>query len=655
MTTTPSLPLNLGVLAHVDAGKTSLTERLLFEHGALGALGSVDAGNTTTDSGELERERGITIRSAVAPLTLGGRHVNLVDTPGHPDFIAEVERALGVLDGAVLVVSAVEGVQPQTRVLMKSLRRLRLPTLIFVNKIDRPGAREEGLLDDIRRGLAPYVVPLATTYAAGTPAARSLPLPLAGRHSPAELLAEHDDLLLSRYVDGPAPAEDEVRAALARHTASGLVHPLCFGSALTGTGTRHLAEAVATLLPSPAADRDAPASGTVFAVERGAGGEKTAYVRLFGGRLRARERVVLHRDEPGGGAARVSGRLTRLDVVGDDHDDDRALSAGGIGAFRGVPGVRVGDRIGAPDPGRPVFRFAPPGLEAVVRPAEPGRGAALHAALSALADEDPFVRTRTTADGELSVLLHGAVQREVLAERLRREFGLAVEFAPVTPVYRERPVASGEAVRELGPGPDGFWATVGLRVDPAEYGSGVRWARETEWGALPRAFHRAIEETALGALGQGLYGWEVTDCVVTLTRTGYAAPLSTAADFRHLTPLVLLRALDRAGTRVYEPCRAVETEVPEDTLGAVTGRLAALGADIGGTWESGDRWTVAAEIPAGSVQELTAALPGLSGGEGALWSRPGRDRPVRGLPPRRARTDGDPLNPESYLRFLAGR
>ncbi len=178
--------LNLGVLAHVDAGKTSLTERLLFDHGTIPRLGSVDAGDTQTDAGDLERRRGITIRSAVAWFVLrtplsgdplsGDLRVNLVDTPGRPDFIAEVERALSVLDAAVLVISAVEGVQAQTRVLMRSLRRLRLPTLVFVNKIDRMGARQDALLAEIRRRLTPAVVPVVRVERLGTRSAGVVPL-----------------------------------------------------------------------------------------------------------------------------------------------------------------------------------------------------------------------------------------------------------------------------------------------------------------------------------------------------------------------------------------------------------------------------------------------------------------------------------------------
>ncbi|MGX9230061.1 GTP-binding protein [Streptomyces albus] len=159
---------NIGIVAHVDAGKTSLTERLLYDTGAIDTLGSVDAGTTRTDSDALERRRGITVRSAVASFTARGTRVNLIDTPGHADFVAEVERALEVLDGAVLVLSAVEGVQPQTRVLMRTLRQMRLPTLLFVNKIDRPGARPGELVAEIRRKLAPHAVPLSRVQAAGS-------------------------------------------------------------------------------------------------------------------------------------------------------------------------------------------------------------------------------------------------------------------------------------------------------------------------------------------------------------------------------------------------------------------------------------------------------------------------------------------------------
>ncbi|MDT0266513.1 TetM/TetW/TetO/TetS family tetracycline resistance ribosomal protection protein [Streptomyces sp. DSM 44915] len=648
--------VNIGVLAHVDAGKTSLTERLLFDHGAVARLGSVDDGSTRTDAGELERERGITIRTAVASFAVGDRQVNLVDTPGHPDFIAEVERALSVLDAAVLVLSAVEGVQAQTLVLARSLRRLGLPTLFFVNKIDRAGARPDALLADMRARLTPHLVPLTTVTDPGGRAARVRARRLADpvvRAAVAETLAEHDEALLARLVEGGGPpAEPELRALLAAQTAAGLTHPVLAGSALTGEGVPELTAALAAL-PAPSAAGGGPA-GTVFAIERAPGGEKTAYLRLFDGELRARRGVLLRRRESTGGAAEYRGRISRIEVVAPGAVVERPLRAGEIGRLHGLPGVRVGDRLGRPPRGAAAAHFAPPGLETVVRAAEPARRGVLHAALTALADEDPLIRFRTDPDGTLTVLLYGAVQREVLAERLRRDFGVAAVFAPPTPVCFERPAGVGEALVEFARrGPNDFWATVGLRVEPAAPGSGVRFRRRTEWGALPRAFHRAIEEAVFGTLRQGLAGWEVTDCLVTLVRTGYDAPMSEVADFRGLTPVVLLRALAAAGTRVFEPCLAVELAIPRDTLSEVTGRLATLGGRVRDSAERADGWLLDVELPTRRAPELVAALPGLTRGEGAQWSRPEGDRLVRGVPPVRARRDGNPLDYGEYLRYLA--
>lgn len=263
--------LNIGILAHVDAGKTSLTERLLFETGVIPRLGSVDDGSTQTDTGEIERRRGITIRTAVASFRLGDLRVNLVDTPGHADFVAEVERALGVLDGAVLVLSAVEGVQPHTRVLMTTLRKMRLPTLIFVNKIDRMGAREREVLADIRRRLSPYSVALNTVRDISRAAATTHALPAERVEEAAEVLAERDDGLLESLVDGKTPDLAQLRAALARQCADGVAHPVVYGSAITGQGVGDLLDAIAGLLPPvrrPDGDDDRPGTATVFAIER---------------------------------------------------------------------------------------------------------------------------------------------------------------------------------------------------------------------------------------------------------------------------------------------------------------------------------------------------------------------------------------------------
>ncbi|KUL36925.1 GTP-binding protein [Streptomyces sp. NRRL F-4489] len=662
--------MNIGILAHVDAGKTSLTERLLYDAGAIDRLGSVDAGDTQTDTGFIERQRGITVRSAVASFTVGGTQINLIDTPGHSDFVAEVERVLGVLDGAVLVLSAVEGVQAHTRVLMRTLRAVGLPVLLFVNKIDRSGARRDGLLADIRRRLVPRLVPMTAVRDAGTPSARAVPQSLGGdpefRARVAETLAESDDALLARVIDGPAPSAGELRAALAEQVRTGRAHPVYFGSARTGQGISHLVDGIATLLRPPVPDPadepeaaeaavapeaanapsepdrpDASSSpqGTVFAVERAPSGKRTALVRLFSGSLAARQRVTLHRRGADGAPLAHTGQITSLEVVGRPGPGPGRLSAGEIGRIGGLAEVRIGDRLTGPggrDGGGPrAAYFPPPTFRTLVRPREaaPGTSARLYAALRRLSEEDPLIHATPGPEGATSVLLHGEIQKEIIAATLAHDFGIDAVFEPSSTVFLERPAGVGEAYEEIGRqavGPGGFWATVGLRVAPAPRNSGVIFRYETELGALPRAFHAAIEETVHAVLREGPHGWAVTDCAVTLIRSGFASPVSTAGDFRGLTRVVLRRALACAGTRVYEPCHAFEAEIPIDALPAVTSCLAGLAAQIRETAGGHESWLVKGVIPASRVRAAERRLPGLTRGEALWWSRPDGDRPVSG-------------------------
>jgi len=612
--------LNIGILAHVDAGKTSLTERLLYDTGAIPRLGSVDGGDTQTDTSAIERRRGITVRTAVAGFSVGVTRVNLIDTPGHPDFIAEVERALGVLDGVVLVLSAVEGVQAQTRVLMRTISDMRLPALLFANKIDRRGARHDELLAEVRRTVAPNVISMTRIRDLGTKAATVVAEPF---DALVETVAEVDDRVLARVVDGPPPTADEVADALAAGTAAGRIHPLYAGSALSGAGIPQLLDGIVRLLPpAPVEPADEP-RGTVFAVERTAAGEKVAYLRLAAGELRPRQRVVVHR-----GGAEIPRQVTSLRVVGRCRAD--RLVAGDIGRVGGLD-PEVGDRLGAPAGDGDAPRFARPTLRTTVSACDPADAPRLHAALTDLADEDPLIHAQVVPGGATEVLLYGEVQKEVIAERLAAEHGVAARFAPSRIVCVERPAGVGLAVEEFdrrGPALGRFWATVGLRVEPGPRGSGVVFRYETELGALPRAFHTAIEETVHLASRCGREGWAVTDCRVTLVRSGFCAPTSVAADFRGLTEVVLARALERAGTRVYEPYREFELEIPAGALSEVASRITSLEARIGRTDGGADRWRLAGTLPVRRLDEFQRSLPGLTRGEAVWWTRPAVDQPV---------------------------
>ncbi|MEU8248775.1 translation factor GTPase family protein [Nonomuraea sp. NPDC048916] len=651
--------LNLGILAHVDAGKTSLTERLLHAAGVIDQIGSVDDGNTQTDSLALERHRGITIKSAVVSFVVGDVTVNLIDTPGHPDFIAEVERVLNVLDGAVLVVSAVEGVQAQTRVLMRTLRRLRIPTLIFVNKIDRRGAGDAAVLRSMAEKLSPSLIAMGSPAGPGARDAAFTP------HAPddprfvsalAELLTGHDDALLAAYLDDEtALTHGRLRRELAAQTGRALVHPVFFGSAITGAGVDALITGVQELLPAAEGDAAGPVSGTVFKVERGPSGEKIAYVRLFSGTVRVRDRLPFGRHD--------EGKVTAISVF-DRGSAVRSASvaAGRIGRLWGLGDIRIGDQVGEPH-GTPGHRhFAPPTLETVVVPRDPAGGGALHAALARLAEQDPLIGLRQDdVRQEISVSLYGEVQKEVIQATLAEEFGVDVTFRETTTICVERPAGTGAAVEVIGKEPNPFLATVGLRVDPAPAGSGVSFRLEIELGSLPPAFLKAIEETVHETLGQGLRGWQVADCAVTLTRSGYwarqshsggvfdSSMSSTAGDFRNLTPLVLMSALRQAGTRVYEPMHRFHLDIPADTYGTIVpvlGRLRAVPRDSA---TRGSSYLLEGDIPAAQVHALQRQLPSLTGGEGVLDCAFDHYRQVPGTPPSRPRTDHNPLNRKEYL------
>jgi ribosomal protection tetracycline resistance protein len=653
--------LNLGILAHVDAGKTTLTERLLFAAGVIDEIGSVDDGSTQTDTLALERQRGITIKSAVVSFVVGDVAVNLIDTPGHPDFIAEVERVLSVLDGAVLVVSAVEGVQPQTRVLMRTLRRLGIPTLVFVNKIDRAGADGGRVLREVRQKLGVAAIPMGSPTGQGT---RGADVRQSGAGDAAftaelvDLVALHDDAVLAAYVaDETAVSYRHLRAQLATQAARTLVHPVYFGSAVTGAGVDQLIAGITELLPAAEGDAGGPVAGNVFKVERGPGGEKIAYVRMFSGTVRVRERIRF-----GGG----EGKVTAVRVFDRGSAVPRgSVAAGQIAMLWGLADIRIGDEIG--DAGTAAtngHHFAPPTLETVVVPKRAADKGALHAALSQLAEQDPLINLRQDdVRQEVSVSLYGEVQKEVIQATLAGDFGIDVSFAETTTICVERPVGTGAAAEHMSTAGNPFRATVGLRVEPGAVGSGVEFRLGVELGSMPYAFFKAVEETVRDTLRQGLYGWEVTDCVVTMTHSGYTPPppygwskwSSSAGDFRGLTPLVLMSALRQAGTAVFEPMHRLRLEFPADAVGTVLPALAKLRAVPQAPAVHGTSCVLEGEIPAARVHELQQLLPGLTHGEGVLESTFDRYEVVRGEVPSRPRSDHNPLDRKEYLLQVTRR
>jgi ribosomal protection tetracycline resistance protein len=431
-----------------------------------------------------------------------------------------------------------------------------------------------------------------------------------------------------------------------------------FGSAITGAGVDSLTSGIAELLPAADRDVDGPVSGSVFKIERGPAGEKIAYVRMFSGTVHTRDRLRCGRD--------VERKVTSIGVF--DHGSivrSASVSAGEIGKLWGLPEIQIGDAIGRPRTAVE-HHFAPPTLETVVVPRRPDDRGALRVALAQLAEQDPLIDIRQDdTRRELSVSLYGEVQKEVIQATLADDYDLDVGFRETTTICIERPVGSGAAVERLRQEPNPFLATIGLRIEPAAVGSGVEFRLEVELGSMPLAFFRAIEETVRETLQQGIRGWQVTDCRVTMTHAGYLPRQShahqgfaremssTGADFRGLTPLVLMSALTEAGTTVYEPIHRFRLEAPADLLGPLLPALARLHAVTQTPAIQGSSYTIDGHIAAAHVHELRLELPALTRGEGVLECAFDCYQAVNGTIPTRPRSDNNPLNREEYLLRVA--
>ncbi len=573
-----------------------------------------------------------------------------------------------MLDGAVLVISAVEGVQPQTRILMRALQRLRIPTLMFVNKIDRHGADCTRVLNEIRDKLTPAVVALAS--AAGEGSRCATVSPYADRDSAfrarlLDALAEHDDALLRAYLDDEAVSSRRLRDALAAQTVCARVHPVFCGSALTGAGVEALTGGIAALLPARVGDGDGPVSGLVFKIERGPVGDRIAYVRMFSGTIRARDRVQFG----SGGESKV----TAIRVFDDGTDVQRpSVSAGGIAKLWGLAEVQIGDSIGAVDARPLAHEFPPPTLGSVVVPVDPDDGQRLRVALAQLAEQDPLIKVRQAdARQEMSVSLYGEVQGEVVQATLADDYGLRVAFREPTPIYVERPLGSGEALETVHTETNPFFATIGMRIHPAAHGSGVAFRLDVDTRAVPLYVYKTLDSFVAHmddyvhqTLREGLFGWQVTDCVVVMVRCEYTVadgppsrrgPTSTAADFRKLTPIVLMKALQDAATVVCEPTLRAVLEFPVETIGAVLAALARLGAAVDAPAAKGKLAVAEIVLPAARLRDLQRQLAALTHGEGVLESSFAGYEPVTGDPPIRPRMTPNPLNLDEYLAHLAGR
>jgi len=652
---------NLGIIAHVDAGKTTLTERLLYATGAIHRTGEVHDGAATTDHMELERERGITIGAAAvrAQWTPAGGHAHrltLIDTPGHIDFAIEVERSLRVLDGAVTVFSGVAGVQPQSETVWHQARRHGVPLMAFVNKMDRPGADFDAVVAQMRDilGARPWVVARPVIEAehmtglVDLVAERTWRFAAAGpalvhawddaeraAHGPARAelvaaVADHDDALAECWLADEPITADGLRAALRRGTLAGLGSPVLPGSAFRNVGIEALLDAMVAYLPSPrdrppvraddgnavavevAADADAPLVALVFKVVHQAHGP-LAFVRVYAGRLRIGDAVWRS------GTDRVQ-RVGRLAIVrADETDAVESAEAGDIVAVAGWKDVATGETLA--DPRHPVrletIHTQPAVLSWRLSPERSADLLRLGHGLARLAQEDPSFRVGTDPDtGETLVWGMGELHLEVMVERLRREWGVTVRTGSPRVAYQETPArASGPVEGKLAKqtGGSGQFARVVLSLAPTGE-DGNRFEDRSSGGVIPRAFQSAVEKGARSALLEGPRGYPVVGADITVLDGQAHAVDSNEAAFHRAAQFAVKAALEATGTVLLEPVMRVSVSTPGAAVGDVLGDLQRRGGHIVRLAEAQERTAIEADVPLARLEGYSTALRSLSQG-----------------------------------------
>ena len=587
----------VGLLAHVDAGKTTLAESMLATAGAIRSPGRVDSGSSHLDTDAMERERGITIFSASASLDWADAHIMLLDAPGHVDFSAEAERTLAALDHAILVVGANDGVQGHTETLWDLLSRHEVPTFVFVNKCDLENPGREGLLAELASRLSPGCVDASAL--------------LAGDSGAAEDAASTDEAALEEYLETGALAAGTLR----RLVAGRAVFPVFFGAALRDDGVRELLDGMCALL----AERSWPGAfaARVYRVSRGTRGERLAWVKVTGGTLRAKTQVtgMGRRGEPW--AEKIN--EVRL-YQGASFETVAEVPAGRICAVTGLSHVVPGSALGAePEGARPLLA---PVLSYRVIP-EPGADAsALVRALRELADEDPMLGVTWQEQlQEAHVQLMGEVQQDVIAELLRERYGFAVTFGPGGILYKETVTAPAEGVGHFEP--LRHYAEVRLLVEPLPRGSGVEFGTRCPVDDLDLNWQRliltnAMERDHLGVIA----GAPLTDVRITLLAGRAHAKHTEGGDFRQATYRAVRQALmgarERGECQLLEPWYRLRLVVPAERVGRALADLTRMAAVFDAPTASGDVASITGEVPASEVGEYALEVARYTGGRGRL-------------------------------------
>lgn len=535
--------INIGILAHVDAGKTTLTESLLYTSGAILELGSVDKGTTRTDTMFLERQRGITIQAAVTSFNWNDYKINIVDTPGHTDFITEVYRSLSVLDGAILVISAKDGVQAQTRILFHALQKMNIPTIIFINKIDQYGINLNNIYQNIKEKLSNDIIVMQNVTL--TPEISIKNIIDLDDWDP---VISKNDKLLEKYIAGEKLTIQELTYEEYRCVKKGSLFPIYHGSARNNIGTQQLIEAISNLFCSEMNENDSELCGRVFKIEYTDHKQRLVYLRLYSGTLHLRDTIIL--------PSKKKVKLTEIYIPSNgEMIQTKTVCSGDIFIIPNNT-LRLNDIIGNEKllPCNVWNDKTVPILRTRIEPIKIEEREKLLDALTEIADTDPLLRYYVdTITHEIIISFLGTVQLEVICSLLIEKYHINIRIEDPTVIYLEKPLQKADYTIHIEVPPNPFWASIGLSITPLPIGSGIQYESKVSLGYLNQSFQNAVREGINYGLEQGLYGWEVTDCKICFEYGVYYSPVSTPSDFRFLAPIVLEQALKKAGTQLLEP------------------------------------------------------------------------------------------------------
>lgn len=609
--------INLGVLAHVDAGKTTITEQLLYTSGSSRSRGSVDKGTAVTDNLLVEQERGISVRLATASFMHKGVKVNIIDTPGHIDFCGEVERSLLALDAAILVVSAVEGVQGHTISLFQAIQSLNIPCLIFINKIDRQGSDVTAVMADIEKELTPKAILLQHAIDQGTATAHFEKTFGEGINLSQELLekiVETDACLLDLYLEGEELQFEQLNQSLKKSVSDCLLIPVIIGVAKTAIGIPELMDCIVDCLPLAKGNDEGKLSALVFKIEHDKALGKMCYIRVFDGIVQPRDSLI--------NASRVVVKPQKIaqikSVVKGKYKDVDQISAGDIGVVSGLSQAKVGDIYGELGKIKNHYSLTSPTLTVQVTPVKDSEIMDLVKALTVLSDEDPLLDLQWYSGiRELHISITGLIQVEIIQEILEQRFKLIAEFTDPSIIYKETPAKTSYGYERYWM-PKPCWAILKLKIEPAEQGTGVSYQSKVSVNDVAAKYQKEIEATVPSALLQGIKGWQVTDVNITLVEGEDHNVHSRSGDFIIATPMALMNGLQESGTILLEPILTFKLTAPLDLLGTITSDITKMRGSFNSPEISAQYFKLTGKVPAATSINYPIELASVSSGKAKI-------------------------------------